>query len=111
MIQVDSTALRELDSLIGLQRPSKQDSLLSTCWPIRWRRLGGDALPADSVDSLTGCRATRIYRLMKGYRDVRIFRSDFQAVCDSMTAISTDSTIHLYINPVLWNQGNQITPT
>ena len=26
-----------------------------------------------------------------------------------MTAISTDSTIHLYINPVLWNQGNQIT--
>ena len=26
-----------------------------------------------------------------------------------MTAISTDSTIHLYIEPVLWNQSNQIT--
>ena len=46
---------------------------------------------------------------MKGYRDVRIFRSDFQTVCDSIVAISTDSTIHLYIDPVLWNQSNQIT--
>ena len=26
-----------------------------------------------------------------------------------MTAISTDSTIHLYIDPVLWNENNQIT--
>lgn len=65
-------------------------------------------IPADSVDSLTDS-ADSVYRLMKGFRNVRIFRSDFQAVCDSMTAISTDSTIHLYINPVLWNQGNQIT--
>ena len=40
---------------------------------------------------------------------MRIYRSDFQAVCDSMTAISTDSTIHMYIDPVLWNQSNQIT--
>ena len=26
-----------------------------------------------------------------------------------MTAISTDSTIHLFIEPVLWNESNQIT--
>ena len=65
-------------------------------------------IPADSIDSLAA-PADSIYRLMKGFRNVRVFRSDFQAVCDSMTAISTDSTIHLYINPVLWNQSNQIT--
>lgn len=69
---------------------------------------GAMALPADSVDSLALPRDS-IYRLMKGYRDVRIFRSDFQTVCDSIVAISTDSTIHLYIDPVLWNQSNQIT--
>ena len=40
---------------------------------------------------------------------MKIYRSDFQTVCDSMTAISTDSTIHLYIDPVLWNENNQIT--
>ncbi len=66
------------------------------------------AIPADTVDSLT-VPADSIYRLMKGFRDVRIYRSDFQAVCDSMTSISIDSTIHLYIDPVLWNEANQIT--
>ena len=65
-------------------------------------------IPPDTVDSLA-VPADSIYRLMKGFRDVRIYRSDFQAVCDSMTSISTDSTIHLYIEPVLWNEANQIT--
>ena len=90
----DSLARMGADSL---QRP---DSLLSDTTAM--------ALPADSVDSLALPRDS-IYRLMKGYRDVRIFRSDFQTVCDSIVAISTDSTIHLYIDPVLWNQSNQIT--
>ena len=106
-IPADSTVLREIDSLIG-RNAMEQDSLLMQMSD----SLAADSLamliPADSVDSLTES-ADSIYRLMKGFRDVRIFRSDFQAVCDSMTAISTDSTIHLYIDPVLWNQGNQIT--
>ena len=58
-------------------------------------------LPAPAGDSL--------YRLVKGYRRVKIFRNDFQAVCDSLVAVSTDSMILLYIDPVLWNQDNQIT--
>ena len=65
----------------------------------------GKVIPVDSL----ALPRDSIYRLMKGYRDVRIFRSDFQTVCDSIVAISTDSTIHLYIDPVLWNQSNQIT--
>ena len=108
-IEVDSTELRELDSLLG-RNAVEQDSL----------HLAADSLARDSLavgaDSLAAADSLgqeplrdSIYRLLKGYRDVRIYRSDFQAVCDSMTAISTDSTIHLYINPVLWNQGNQIT--
>lgn len=107
VIPVDSTALREIDSLIA-RNDREMDSLLLQLGD----SLAADSLamqiPADSVDSLTDS-ADSIYRLMKGFRNVRIFRSDFQAVCDSMTALSTDSTIHLYINPVLWNQGNQIT--
>ena len=107
-IPADSTALHEIDSLIG-RNAMEMDSLLMQ---IADSLAATDSLamliPADSVDSLA-FPADSIYRLMKGFRDVRIFRSDFQAVCDSMTAISTDSTIHLYIDPVLWNQGNQIT--
>ncbi len=32
-----------------------------------------------------------------------------QAVCDSLVMISTDSTMHMFKEPVLWNQTNQIT--
>ena len=49
-----------------------------------------------------------LYRLVKAYRNVRVYRSDAQMVCDSMVSFSTDSIIHLYINPLLWNNSNQI---
>ena len=74
---------------------------------------GVDSLAADSLrrdspaaDSLP---QDTVYRLVKGFHHVRIYRSDFQSVCDSLTAVSRDSTIHLYIDPVLWNQNSQIT--
>ena len=107
MIQIDSTALRELDSLIVLNM-AEQDSLLNLLVDSLLTDTAAMAVPADSIDSLAAPRDS-IYRLLKGFRNVKIYRSDFQTVCDSMTAISTDSTIHLYIDPVLWNQSNQIT--
>ena len=107
MIQIDSTALRELDSLIVLNM-AEQDSLLNLLVDSLLTDTAAMAIPADSIDSLAAPRDS-IYRLLKGFRNVKIYRSDFQTVCDSMTAISTDSTIHLYIDPVLWNENNQIT--
>ncbi len=107
MIQIDSTALRELDSLIVLNM-AEQDSLLNLLVDSLLTDTAAMAVPADSIDSLAAPRDS-IYRLLKGFRNVKIYRSDFQIVCDSMTAISTDSTIHLYIDPVLWNENNQIT--
>ena len=107
VIQIDSTALRELDSLIVLNM-AEQDSLLNLLVDSLLTDTAAMAVPADSIDSLVAPRDS-IYRLLKGFRNVKIYRSDFQTVCDSMTAISTDSTIHLYIDPVLWNENNQIT--
>lgn len=107
MIQIDSTALRELDSLIVLNM-AEQDSLLNLLVDSLLTDTAAMAIAPDSVDSLAAPRDS-IYRLLKGFRNVKIYRSDFQTVCDSMTAISTDSTIHLYIDPVLWNENNQIT--
>lgn len=48
-------------------------------------------------------------RVVVGYRNVKIYRSDMQAVCDSIVAFSRDTTAHLFIDPVMWNGGNQIT--
>ncbi len=106
--------LAETDSLTAAEETlSATDSLAADT--LAWRR--GD-LPTDAplavADSVPGAdslalSADTLYRLVKGYRDVRIYRSDFQAVCDSLTALSLDSTLHLYIAPVIWNGENQIT--
>lgn len=48
------------------------------------------------------------YRLLKAYRNVKMFRADAQMVCDSLVSNSVDSIIHLYIQPVMWNQANQL---
>ena len=63
------------------------------------------AAPADSV----GGEQDSLVRKMFAYHNVRIFRDDFQAVCDSMTGFSLDSTLHMYVDPVLWNDNNQVT--
>lgn len=47
--------------------------------------------------------------VLNGFNNVRIFRSDMQAVCDSLVMISTDSTMHMFNRPIVWNEGNQIT--
>lgn len=77
---------------------------------------GDIVLPTDSlaVDSLAMPAAPTIVhdslqRVILAYHNVRIFRNDMQAVCDSLVAFSKDSTAHLYIEPVMWNQQNQIT--
>lgn len=48
------------------------------------------------------------YRVLHAYPNVRTYRSDIQAVCDSMVFSSKDSCLTMYQNPVIWNQGNQL---
>lgn len=113
-VGTDSTALQRIDSLMA-GNAHEQDSLARALGD----PTGADSaalLPAGGADStgLAGADSMAadtgmVYRLVKGYRNVKIYRSDFQTVCDSLVAISTDSTIHLYIDPVLWNQNNQVT--
>ena len=67
-----------------------------------------DTLSADMLAVDTAVVDTQ-YRLMLGYRNVRIFRKDFQAICDSLSSSTLDSVIRMYINPVLWQEQNQVT--
>ena len=67
-----------------------------------------DSLAADTVAVDTVWRDSTFKRV-QCYRDVRIYRSDFQALCDSLVAFTSDSTAHMYIRPVLWNGNNQVT--
>ena len=48
------------------------------------------------------------YQQLRAYRNVRIFRSDMQAVCDSARYHGQDSILTLFGLPVCWNEDNQL---
>ena len=46
-------------------------------------------------------------RLLLAYNDVRIFKSDLQAVCDSLVYNTSDSLFHFYQDPIVWSDTSQ----
>ena len=42
------------------------------------------------------------------YPRVRFFRNDMQGVCDSMRFTQADSMLRMFINPVVWNEDQQV---
>lgn len=64
------------------------------------------ARPVDRflTDSITG-KIDTTYRQMYGIKNVRIFRTDFQASCDSLYFGTLDSIWKMYHNPVIWNES------
>ncbi|MBY0427164.1 MAG: hypothetical protein K2Q22_16135, partial [Cytophagales bacterium] len=48
-------------------------------------------------------------KMLLAYRHVRIFRKDLRGICDSLVYNRIDSMFSLFRDPVLWNDGNQIT--
>ena len=67
-----------------------------------------DGEQQQEVKAQDSVKVDSVYRLIKAYRNVKMYRSDAQMVCDSLVSNSKDSIIHLYIEPVMWNQSNQL---
>lgn len=57
-----------------------------------------DSVPRDTT-----------YKQVRAHHHVRMYRSDIQAVCDSLAFNDRDSIMSLYIEPVCWNEENQIS--
>lgn len=77
----------------------------------------GDSTAAAGIPVLTGLPGEEpaagneqdsMLRIFRGYYNVKIYRSDFQAVCDSVVGFSVDSSMHMYVEPVMWNENSQI---
>lgn len=47
-------------------------------------------------------------RLMIANPQVRFWRVDLQGVCDSLTFVQADSTLHMDIDPIVWSDNRQI---
>lgn len=64
---------------------------------------------ADTLKLFTfNINTDSVYREAHGYRRVRAYRTDVQAVCDSMVFCSTDSCLTLYNDPIAWSGERQL---
>ena len=89
LLGLDTITNRMLDSLILIYYPRK--SVVDTTAML-------DTIPVDST-----------YKLIIALRNVKMFRSDAQMICDSLISRTTDSIIHLYKDPIFWSETNQIS--
>lgn len=49
-----------------------------------------------------------MFREMRAFHKVRIYRSDVQGVCDSLVFSSKDTCMTMYQDPILWNNQQQL---
>lgn len=105
---VDASVWREIDSLIAadsIPADSLLRRMLDSLIHVIYKKdtVGVAQEPTDTIE------VDSTYRLILAFRNVKMFRSDAQMVCDSLSTSTQDSVINLYIAPVLWNEDNQIT--
>jgi lipopolysaccharide export system protein LptA len=48
-------------------------------------------------------------RIITAWHHAKIYKSDLQAVADSITFSNSDSLVRLYIKPIIWTEGSQLT--
>ena len=60
---------------------------------------------ADSLANIP--KDTTKVGFMYGIRNVKVFRRDIQANCDSLCYCDLDSIARFYLDPVVWNEGNR----
>ncbi|SMB89791.1 OstA family protein [Hymenobacter roseosalivarius DSM 11622] len=66
-------------------------------------------LAADTLMSVEGQPGQTSGGIIYAFPKVRIFRTDLQGRCDSLTYDRQDSIIYLNRNPILWSDKNQLT--
>ncbi len=59
---------------------------------------------ADST-AVEPVKDTTAVAFIDAWNNVRVYRSDLQALCDSLVYTGVDSIARMYINPVMWNEG------
>ena len=104
-------------------RQEKRDRMVAEAMAQFEKQHNDTLIPIDSLpeyseesvipDSITttenaAAKTDSVSREMRAYNNVRIYRSDFQAVCDSLVGFSVDSTLYMYKDPVMWNENNQV---
>lgn len=84
--------------------------------PLLISEVDGDSLfmTSDTLFAMRDTMALRLdttkqdtARMLLAYNDVRIFKNDLQAVCDSLTYSDADSIFRFFQAPIIWSDTSQ----
>ena len=106
-VRDSSSVVRDSTAVIpGLTRNPADSTGVSTRNPADSTAV----IPGDSTAVNRPPRDTTPIRYVLAWNNVKMYRSDMQAACDSMVFSELDSIARLYGEPVLWNEvRNQLT--
>ncbi len=68
-----------------------------------------DTLFMHSDTMLSHLDSTGKYKVLKAFHGVRFYKKDMQGRCDSLEYSQSDSTMRMFVVPVLWSDENQLT--
>lgn len=73
-----------------------------------FRNFDSTLVKADTVKGIAEHLKIDTTHIAVVYPRVRFYRRDMQGLCDSMRFTQRDSTLRMYINPVVWSEDQQI---
>lgn len=86
------------------QEPAEQENEMPEAGPEAGVEPAGGEEPTE--ESLAPGDTTKI-GFMRVTGNVRVFKSDMQARCDSLAYTELDSLARLYLDPIVWNEANR----
>jgi hypothetical protein len=103
--QVVATQKKPVKPVAPPKKLTKQDSL----------KIKQDSIKlANRIDSVYFHRKIELsdtarVRILSAFHNVKLFKSDLQGKSDSAFYSTSDSTIRLYVQPIIWTQGSQLS--
>jgi lipopolysaccharide export system protein LptA len=77
--------------------------------PMAVKHMDEDSLFLSADTLMDQTDTANQHRKLFAYHNSKLFKSDMQSLSDSLVYDFNDSTILLYIDPILWAEGDQIT--
>lgn len=88
---------------------SKADTLFLHARYIQtFRRMDTVEIREDTLRGIAAGQRVDTTNIAVAFPRVRFYRRDMQGLCDSMRFTRADSMLHMYINPIVWNEEQQI---
>ncbi|MEZ4983755.1 MAG: OstA-like protein [Saprospiraceae bacterium] len=104
-IQCDTAVYKQQSGYLKATGGNRGRPLLITILEGDSLFLTADTLLSLSIDTLP----SDSNRLLLAYHDVRIFKTDLQALCDSLSYSTADSLFKMFRAPIIWSDTSQFT--